>query len=382
MNKSIVFVNTIILFFVCSCIDPFTPHVENIESQRYVVNGVITDQEGYQVVSISLTTQLENPKYIPLTDCDVKITVNDQDVLTLSEFEDGKYRVWIGSDNLITGTTYRLKIITQSGVEIESEVEKMPDCPDIDSVYYDREDLQTNDPNKNIKGIQFYIDLNGSNTDCRFYRWELDETYEYHVPYPAEYYYDGSLKRIHPPDYSKRICWKTQKIKNIFTLNTQNTVNNTYKRHPLNYVDNLTPRLQYGYSLQIKQYALSETAYVFWEQLSNNSNERGGLYETQPLPIRGNMINITNPNQKILGLFSASSVKSKRIFIRNVENLEIEYTPSCPLGYLKYGYKEIEQREYPAYVILIDDWPWLLEISCVDCRKMGGDIVKPEYWPY
>jgi hypothetical protein len=380
MNKIVKISGFLILLLFSTCIDPYFPKIESKESRAYVVNGFITNQEGYQTVSISLTTQLDKPIFTPLVDCIIKITDDHQNVFSLSEFEPGSYRVWMNSSDLATGTLFKLSILTPAGTIIESFSEKMLDCPDVDSLYYLRKDLPTNSPSVTKKGIQFYIDVDGKNNDCQYFRWDIEETYEYHSLYPIEWFYDGIINRVSPPDYSRSVCWLTLKIKDIYTLSTKNLTQNTFKKHPLNFIDNQTPRLLFCYSLLVKQYALSESAYTFWEELRINSEESGGLYEKQPLPIVGNLINITNPDQKVLGMFSVSSVKEKRIFVRNVEGLENEYSPPCALQYLKFDFKDIEQREYPAYFVWVNNWPWLLQPSCVDCLILGGTNVKPTFW--
>jgi hypothetical protein len=377
VSKILVFLVPILL---TACIEPYFPQIESIESKTYVIGGFITNQEGYQNISISLTSQVDNPTFIPLADCIVKITDNHLNVFTLIEFETGNYRVWMNSGDLATGTTYKLSVLTPAGIEIESTTEIMPDCPDIDSIYFIRKDLPTISPSVTTKGIQFYLDVDGRNNDCRYFRWEIEETYEYHSLYPIEWYYDGEIRRVNPPDYSRSVCWQTLKINDIFTLSTTNLTQNVYKKQPLNFVSNQTPRLLFGYSLLVKQFGLTETAYTFWEQLRINSSKDGGLYEKQPLPIDGNLVNITNPNQKVLGLFSVSSVKSKRIIIRNVAGLESEYITPCALQYLRFAFKDIEPREFPGYFIWVDNWPWLLQPSCVDCLVLGGTNIKPDFW--
>ena len=111
----------------------------------------------------------------------------------------------------------------------------------------------------------------------------------------------------------------------------------------------------YGYSLLINQFALSEAAFSYWDQLRINSVNQGGLYEKQPLSIKGNLHNNTNPDQEVLGFFSASSVKSKRIFVKAVKNFEFDFSTYCapdPLGFV--GLKAIEPSEYPAFLMEIN----------------------------
>jgi hypothetical protein len=115
-----------------------------------------------------------------------------------------------------------------------------------------------------------------------------------------------------------------------------------------------------------------------------NSGERGGLYERQPFTIVGNMHNITNPDQEVLGFFAASSVKSKRIFVRNVENLNLEFQPVCSPSVLRKGLIEISVEDYPAFLYGTEEGYAMVLLSndCVDCLTLGGTNVKPEFWPY
>lgn len=48
------------------------------------------------------------------------------------------------------------------------------------------------------------------------------------------------------------------------------------------------------------------------------------------------------------------------------------------------GLKNIDPFEYPA-ALLGDDkgWsPYVMNPECVDCTKLGGVTVKPDFWPY
>jgi len=365
-----------------TCIEPYIPQISSQASNKYVISGLVTDQEGYHYVSISLASPTGEPHFTPLTDCTVKILDDKGNTFSLEEFLEGNYRVWIDSQHLTPGTSYMLKVITSAGVEIISDFDQMPICPGIDSVYYIREDLPTTNPQVNVNGIQFYVNTDATNIDSHFFMWELEETWEYHVPYAKEWYFDGEVHRINPPDSSEMVCWSTKAIKNIYTLSTRNLSQNIYTMLPLHFVDNTTSRLMYGYSLLVKQYALTESAYAYWEQLRINSNEQGGLYTKQPLAIRGNLSSVNHPDLQVLGFFSASSVKSKRYFIRNVDDLDVENIIFCSPQSYRFGFRDVEEREYPAYFIEVQGEILFMQESCVDCRTLGGVTTKPDYWPY
>ncbi len=367
-----------------SCIKPYEPVIESKDALKYVVSGQVITGDSVQRVNISMTSSISNPKYIPVTNCRVKIMDDKGNIYTAADMHDGNYEFFVPEPALVEGSRFKVDILTDKDENIVSDFDQMQDCPDVDSVYYIVKDLPTPDPEKFIHGIQFYIDLEAGNTSCRNFRWVATETWEYHSKWPMEWWYDGEIHHIFPADFSRFVCWRTAMVKNIFTLSTENLGQNKYSRLPLHYVDNqYSARLLYGYSLLIKQYAISAAAYAYWEKLRINSSDQGGLYEKQPLAIRGNLHNVTNPDQFVLGFFGASAVKSKRIFVSNVPNLIIEYDPACKPNILLKGFADLDPRFYPTYMYGNAEGFVMasLDTECVDCITVGGTNIKPVFWP-
>ena len=370
-----------------SCIRYFDPEIKSKDLNKIVVSGLVTDNGGDQVVSISSSIPLNEYKERPVSGCSVIISDNKGNQFPMDDSADGSYHVNIGKQYLTAGSSFMVEIVTPGGDKIVSDFDFFSTCPKVDSVYYLREDLPTIDTNNVVNGIQFYVDLDADNTYSRFYRWEAIETWEYHAEYPREWYYVGGYRPVHisPPDFSLMICWRTFFTKSIYILSTKDLAENKYQLQPLNFVDNTTSRLLYGYSLLVNQYSLSETAYTFWNQLRTNSTANGGLYEKQPLATKGNLHNLTHPDQDVLGFFGVSSVTSKRIFVRNVENLEMEYLSSCtPSDLSPYGLRDLNPMDYPVYLMGdVNGWvPIVLDHECVDCRTLGGKTQKPDFWPW
>jgi hypothetical protein len=127
----------------------------------------------------------------------------------------------------------------------------------------------------------------------------------------------------------------------------------------------------------MNQYALSEPAYKYWNNLRINSNENVGLYEIQPVQIKGNLRSTTNSELVVLGFFGATSVRTKRIFVQNVPNLDLFY-PQCDL-------LDLQPRELGPkiikYLIVVDGRIYHIEDACVECNIFGGLTVKPDFWP-
>jgi len=45
------------------------------------------------------------------------------------------------------------------------------------------------------------------------------------------------------------------------------------------------------------------------------------------------------------------------------------------------GWKNVYPWEYPVYFTYVDGMLKTLTKECIDCRTMGGTIVKPDFWP-
>jgi len=375
-----------------TCIEPYLLMLGSEDLNKYIISGLVTDQEGYQQISISLGSSIDDPEKIPLQDCEVTIKDNNGNEFLCNEYKAGEYRVWIEQQYLAKDIAFMVSIVTPSEIKIISDYDLMPACPEVDTVYYEIEEIPTSNPDIARKGAQFYIDIKGSEMDSRFYRWELIETWEYHAKYAKADYWAGGHYTISPPDSSLFYCWKTQSVDDIYSVSTSNLVENNYNKLPLHFIENDNSKLEILYSLLIKQYGISDSAYSYWEQLRINSSNNGGLYEQQPIHVKGNMHNMSDRSQEVLGYFSAASLKEKRIFVNDV-NMELNYE-GCfevledEMG----GWGAYSPDLFPIYYTIKrvylpppdDMWTWatfLLGGLCVDCTTDGGTVVKPEFWP-
>jgi len=386
-RNKIVIVVTMLTMMLTSCIKNYEPVIESKDAVKVVVSGQVNQGDTIQRINISSTSTVSEPWYIPIEGCTVEILDDKGNTYSAVDMRHGNYETIIPLSELKEGASFKLNILMPGGVNIVSDFDQIHDCPDVDSVYYSLQDVPSSDPAiLRAQGLQFYLNLDGENVACRKYRFDVVETWEYHSAYPIEWFYDGRIHHIDPPDFSRMVCWRTLLTKDFFTLTTDNLAQNKYTGFPLNMVDNYTsPRLEYGYSLLVRQYALSDAAFTYWEKIQINSNQQGGLYEKQPLAVKGNMHNVTNPDQEVLGFFGATTVKSKRIFVSPIDSLAIIYDQHCDVfTFLKNGLRQISPAAYPAYLYGDKNGYQLMMIrpECVDCLKAGGTNIKPDFWPY
>jgi hypothetical protein len=378
-NISILF----ILLLLFGCIKPYDLKIDSYKENKYVVTGRVTNTEGWQEVEVSLSSPVESPGYIPVSRCPVYILDDKGNTFGLTEFEPGHYHVWIGKEFLLPGRAFKVMVVVSDREILESGFDTMQVGPQLDSVYYSVKDIPTSDPAVNQKVMQFYVDLYAEGNYSQYYKWDIVETWEYEAAHPVEYYYDGSLNEVVPPDYTNKVCWITVPVKNVFTLSTKSLSHNTYNQFPLHAVDGHSSRLAIQYSIMVHQLALSEGAYNYWDQLRINSNEQGGLYEKQPLAIKGNLVNVSHPEKDVLGYFYTASESTGRSFYKDIEGIDMDFNDNCiedPPG--RMGWLEFSPDEYPVYFYFNEQgYLRILTNDCVDCRLFGGTTTKPAFWP-
>lgn len=366
-----------------SCVERYFPTMELNSKPQIVIEGSITTEGDDQEIVISESSSLDQPKFNPVSGCNVRVEDDKGHRFPFSESNNaGHYHGIIDEESIIIGVHYRLFVQMPNGENYISKFEKLLPCPSVDSVYFELESKPTDNAKVTEDGLQFFIDFKGNDNYGHFFRWQLVETYEYHSSQPLERWLDiDGYHNLAGPDYSNYICYKTDNLRDIFVLSTEGFTQNSYKKFRLNFVNDHTQRLLYKYSLLVKQYSLSEEAYNFWRNLKKNNQETVDLFGTQPAKVTGNIYNEKDTTHLALGYFSVSSVTSKRILIHSIKGLsfsKVEYCKAQPLnGPLP--------SDRPLYFADADNGQGgtvlgIISEECIFCKLLGGTTVKPQYW--
>ncbi len=171
----------------------------------------------------------------------------------------------------------------------------------------------------------------------------------------------------------------------IFVFGTSNISDPDLEKYPLNYVTTETREISIRYSLLVNQLTIGKAAYDFWQELYNQNAGEASLYTQQLYQIRGNVKNINDDSEPVLGYFNVAGIDRKRIFVnRPSGNIYFNYSV-CILNEGDYdAYKYIRwtaRNTWPLYIVMDEDYAFALPHQvCMDCRKKGGTIIKPEFW--
>jgi len=384
--KSII-IGLVALLLIGGCTYPYTPEVDEIP-EMIVISGRLSSPDGLPVVEVSKSSSFNDPSFNPVSKCTVVISDDRNNRFSLWESTPGKYIYSVPWEYLTFGTAFRVEVTTPDGKQYQSDYETMLPCPPIENLYYQVEKKETDNPDNPLYGIQFFLDTDASGFEARNFMWDLTETWEYHSEYRVGDYYDGTIHFTGQSLDTLFYCWKTGHIYELFTFTVNNLTSGRITRCPLNYVSGHTDRLSVKYSLLVRQYAISQNAYNYWNTVQHQTQNTDGMYETQPVSITGNVHCITNPGETVLGYFMVASYTEKRIFVPRDFDFTI-YSPPCPpydldAQSLDLFLSKYPPEDYPIYLLNLSGMmqgPWdYADQTCFDCTKLGGSVTKPDFW--
>ena len=370
-----------VVTFSTSCVEEYWPEVDRYQNVL-VVDGMLTNKDSV-VVNLSYSSSINDSRLIPISGALVYIVENSENTIYLNEIMAGTYQ----SDNDFfkgsIGSSYKLFVELGNGSKYQSDECFLQQSAPIDSVYGISEphNLTTRDIPQ--QGIQFYLDNHNDLLDTCYYMWRLNKTYNYQSTFNIDYTWEGAFIPFPKPD-SLRTCWHSSQVQEIFTYSTRNIDEPIIKAFPLNYSSTDNKELSIRYSLLVSQLSISKEAFDFWDAMRSQNINQGNLYSKQPMQIRGNVRNIANDEEPVLGFFTVGGVTKKRIYVNR---------PSLPFYYMicEPDYKSMGRIKYepPEF------WPIFLTESvdgaigmatldvCFDCRlEAGGSLTPPDFWEY
>lgn len=435
--RIIVSLTFILLLLFNSCVDEFWPELDNIDERLLVVEGKISNDPGPYTIKLSTSRSLDSIPtstsssfdFDPVKNAIVSIVDDAANTVALSEVNDGIYKT-PDSFQGVVGSSYKLVIETPNGNNYESEFEEIKTPVGVESVDWQ----QVGEDEGEDSGFQFFVTSASNPGVDSYFQWQVIETHEYDTPYEPTHFFNGFFTNAQwdlfgnlitpgdpggpfhntldiswaPVEISK--CWRTDTSVVNYISTTQFSTSDKVSDFPLNFVPFQDIRLRIKYSLLVKQQTISENAYRFLKEVEElNSNDETDLYTKQPYQIQGNIRNINDSDEPVLGLFYAAGISEHRIFgppDPNPQELipySLGYCKGIPSVYYDQGSPVNNTAEYlenavdrpglwpiylgEAYIFTSDGTAnngikWFVAYSryCIDCRSKGGVLEKPDYW--
>lgn len=314
----------IILFaiiLIC-CKKAYNPEVTTINGNYLVVEGLINTGADSTFIKLSRSVILAD-KNTSKVETGAVVTVESSTNESYPLVEKLKTGVYGAPPlNLDNSKKYRVRIKTAKGVVYLSDFVEAKVSPKIDSISWSTDN----------GGLQLYANTHDAANNTHYYRWEYAETWEFTSKFASGFKADG--KQIVPRNIlTENIhdCWGNSNSSTIVLGSSIKLTQDVIYKAPLTFVTSESEKISHKYSLLVRQYALTKEAFEFWQLLKKNTENLGSIFDAQPSQLTGNIHNIANATEPVLGYIGAGTVEQKRILVPRdqLPNWVTKYPYSC-----------------------------------------------------
>lgn len=343
-----------------SCVDQIEFPLD-LGTQKLIVSGQLNNVQEKQVVYLSETTSKDREPLFtngfftindlprPVSNARVFVISDENESWEYTENRPGEYELdtWPGAK---LGRSYYLEIQV-SGSTYRSEPEEFPELIGEDKLSYtfDR-GIFGDQPETAFISIQTEVTL-PEEVGGYYLRWDVEEIYYWNLTF-----FPNPFNKAPPDCYvfgfadPERIT-----LLNGDLINRPGGVSTQIVAERL--VDQSFLSRHY---FNVRQVSTSKAAYDYWRKVRELANNTGSVFDSPPAPIFGNIRNINDDVETVLGYFEVANVKVTRIYTTKADVpffLEeiCEYSPNRP----------------------INDYP----ITCLRCSEFPNSTgVTPEWW--
>ena len=315
----------IVLFTIniSSCVDKIDNNL-TFKSSVLTVQGLVSDKNTTQILINQSISSGINVLSNPINGCKVELIVNNSTKVLLTETEPGVYLPPVDFIGIV-GNSYQLIIKTPNGENYESSVEKIVASPPIKNVY--QKFIQNGQLSADGKRVLYstfdvFVDFDDNPNQKNFYVWEYDlyEPIDYCITCERSILIGLSCvsldsRNTNSPTYDyicRTNCWDILRNKTI------NIFSDEYSNGKSVVGRNVAKIPYYGTRsalLEIHQNSVSREAYEYQKLLRDQTQTSGTLTDTPPAAIIGNIRNVNNPSEKVVGSFSAVGISQAKYVV-------------------------------------------------------------------
>ena len=373
MNKILLYVSGMIAL-LSSCKEEYNAPLKDVDKSVLVMEGVL-NVSGPTKITLSQSMKIdEQAQFKPILQAQLNVEGKDGSNSGLVSAGAGMYTH--PNLNLTVGNEYRLRI-KANGSEYLSEWVVAKNTPPIDSITWERDS----------EGLNFFLSTHDPSNNSRYYKWEYDETWQINAYYFALYKWTGGTTIVPlDPSETPYSCWKYDRSTTIMIGSSAQLNEDVINELPVYHIPLGSEKLSFRYSVLMKQSSLTKTAFEYLTLMKKNTETLGSIFDPQPSELRGNISNIADPNEIVMGYVIASGISEKRIFVTSVEanwsyyqNCEYIQIPNNKDTIASYVPTYLPWSAIEAGPGVITDY-FMAIPPCVDCTKRGGSLSKPSYW--
>lgn len=350
-NRNIIY---ILVLFLGGCISSY--NLENNSSEfLLVIDGKITQENTHHELTLRRSTATGSTDFNAVSGARVFLYDDKGNHEEYYEIEEGKYLLEGNSLERIPGKSYYIEIQLADQKTYRSYPQTMPEVMKPEELYYEVEEIEELSDLENTiikRYLNFYINtpVFKENRDFHFI-WRMDHAYSF-----AELQCN--------PLRTPLTCYITRKLINdnlkIFT--SEDLAGGELNDFRVGSIL-IFPNWEFyeKHFFNVAQHSITKEAYDYWETVKKVAQSTGSIFDTPPGPINGNIYNIDDPDERVLGFFEVSAVDTIRTYTF-AHDLEPLY---------------IEDRCSPFV------WQSWRDPACCNCLVIpDSQLERPEYWGF
>nr|WP_275982437.1 DUF4249 domain-containing protein [Aquiflexum gelatinilyticum] len=368
------------ILFLSGCRDPFDPEVTDQDLAVLVVEGFIETGGEISEITLSRTNPIRSGEsFRPESGAAVFLRSESGEEWSFQETQTGVYTFSGFFDQELN---YQLGINLLNGKRYLSDPMSPIITPEIEELGF------LNDQ----EGVEIFVSTKG-NEEAQYFLWDYQEDWIFRPGVRSQFFFNPATKDVEfrKADQKIDLCWKSNLFPKIILQNASRFANNTILQRELVRIPKRSEKLTERLSINVRQRAVNQETYDFWEILRKNSDDIGGIFSPLPSLIRGNIKSVDPNGDNVIGIVSMGTSTSKRIYINAADVAPwpyfIEEYEFCRLDQDTVLISDYE-REFasgaripviPVVVVTTTIGFRAATKECTDCTLRGTNI-KPDFW--
>ncbi|MEL6926470.1 MAG: DUF4249 domain-containing protein, partial [Bacteroidota bacterium] len=276
--------------------------------RKLVVSGSLTTSSGPHRVRLSRTTAFNRQVVDGVSGARVQLFEDGNAVAPFREMEDGWYQIDAAQVEGKVGSAYHLEITLASGEQYVSVPDVLPQHLAVDSMRADfRVEEYLNDQGRLLEGSFVNVYVQNEVPDWQegpFARMDLEVIYKF----------NEILCGPFDPPFS---CYvrKNPNRQDLLLVDGSDKSRGSRMEERV-WSERIDRTYNYVHSFRVFQRSISEPAFRYWSKVDQVINQVGGIFDPAPATVQGNVFNVNDPGEIVLGYFEAAAVDTSFTFVR------------------------------------------------------------------
>ena len=344
-----------LLFGLNACIDPYNDANFGQSNKILVVQGLITnDLKNPDTLRIQYSTYVSGGVVItrPIagTQASIFTVLGGEEIKLIQVGASGGF-LPPASFRIKPTEKYSLRFTLPDGQKYESSVQQMLATPPITNIYdiFNLKSAVSEDGKTTSSASEIYVDFQDTPNEKNFYLWRYThyENQVYCITCERNTLYQVGLQSCvrNQFNYQQNPSYDYQCSGDCYNISRSNKVNvlSDAASDGRLVKGRLVAQIPYhtasGCLVVVQQMSISSEIYSFNKTLEAQTQTTGGLADTPPAGIVGNISNLTNSGEPVVGYFGLADIRTTRYWLDR-KNASGEYS------YL-IGHRPLEEPQLP-----------------------------------